>query len=378
MNQQEIQLFVPSFRTDECLEQIKECLDMGWTGSGFKTIEFENKWKDYTGHPHAYYLNSATSGLNLALEILKEENSWTDDAEVITTPLTFVSTNHAILINGLRPVFADVDEFMCLDPEDIVRKITPLTKALIFVGLGGNTGQYTKVLEICRRHNIKVVLDAAHMCGTLLNGRWPGLDADVAVYSYQSVKNLPTGDSGMICFTLTNFDMIARKKSWLGINKDTYSRTLTKSTYNWEYDVEYVGHKYQGNSIMASIGLVQIKYLDEDNAYRRQICEWYDEGFVDETAVNVVKTAPGCLSSRHLYQILVRDRDPLLIKLNKCGVYAGVHYRDNTDYKMYAFGKGACPKASQHSKQLLSLPLHLRLTQSDVHYIIDVVKKNVK
>ncbi len=378
MNQRKIQLFAPFFRTDECLEQIKECLDVGWTGSGFKTIEFENKWKDYTGHSHAYYLNSATSGLNLALEILKEENSWPDNSEVITTPLTFVSTNHAILINELRPVFADVDEFMCLDPEDIVRKITPLTKALIFVGLGGNTGQYTKILEICRQHNIKVVLDAAHMSGTLLNGRWPGLDADVAVYSYQSVKNLPTGDSGMICFALANLDMIARKKSWLGINKDTYSRTLTESTYNWEYDVEYIGHKYQGNSVMASIGLVQIKYLDEENAYRRQICEWYDREFADETAISTVKTAPGCLSSRHLYQILVQNRDLLLKKLNKCGVYPGVHYRDNTDYKMYSFGKGTCPRASQHSEQLLSLPLHLRLSHSDVYYIIDMVKKSVR
>lgn len=110
-----IQLFQPTFRVEECLAQIRECLEVGWTGIGFKTNEFESAWKDYTGLPHAHFLNSATSGLHLALQLLKDKYGWEDGDEVITTPLTFVSTNHAILYSNLRPIFADVDEFLCLD-----------------------------------------------------------------------------------------------------------------------------------------------------------------------------------------------------------------------------------------------------------------------
>src|SRR5690606_10943953 len=112
-----IQLFTPKYKVDECLAAIKECLEIGWTGLGFKTVEIEEKWKEYTGLNNAHFLNSATAGLHLAIEILKEENGWNDDNEIITTPITFISSNHAILYNRLKPVFADIDEYGCLDPE---------------------------------------------------------------------------------------------------------------------------------------------------------------------------------------------------------------------------------------------------------------------
>ena len=114
-----IQLFVPTFRVDECLAQVRECLEKGWTGLGYKTNEFEEAWKAHTGLPHAHFLNSATSGLHLAVRLLKERHGWSDGDEMISTPLTFVSSNHAILYERLRPVFADVDEYLCLDPASI-------------------------------------------------------------------------------------------------------------------------------------------------------------------------------------------------------------------------------------------------------------------
>src|SRR5881394_596340 len=116
MSDTPIHLFVPSFRVDECLAGIRECLEKGWTGLGFKTVEFEAAWAAYTGLPHAHFLNSATAGLHLAVKLLKEQHGWADGDEIITTPLTFVSTNHAILYERMRPVFADVDEYLCLDP----------------------------------------------------------------------------------------------------------------------------------------------------------------------------------------------------------------------------------------------------------------------
>lgn len=374
-----IQLFSPVFRVNECLDEIKICLEKGWTGLGFKTIEFEEKWKEYTGFKNAHFLNSATAGLHLAVKILKMQNSWHDGDEIISTPITFVSTNHAILYENLRVVFADVDEYLCLDPVDVERKITDKTRAVVFVGLGGNIGQYFKIIDICKKYNLKLILDAAHMSGTRFKGNMVGGEADVAVFSFQAVKNLPTGDSGMICFREKENDVICREITWLGINKDTFARTDDKGTYKWKYDLDYLGYKYHGNSIMASIGIVQLKYVDIDNAYRRQIANWYDENFKNfKDKIKLVPIAEGCESSRHLYIIEVNNRDELLGELNKNDIFPGVHYRDNTEYKMYSYGKGTCPMAHRLSQRILSLPMHLKLTYRDVKFVSEKVIEYAK
>ena len=369
-----IQLFVPSFRTEECLDEMRICLEKGWTGLGFKTIELEEKWKEYTGFQNAHYINSATVGLHLAVKIFKMENEWQEEDEIISTPLTFVSTNHAVVYENMKVVFADVDEYLCLDPIDVEKKITPKTKAIIFVGLGGNIGQYYKIVEICKKNNLKLILDAAHMAGTRFQGYIPGNESDVVVYSFQAVKNLPTADSGMICFKEKKYDEICRKLTWLGINKDTFSRSNDKGAYKWKYDVEYAGFKYHGNSIIASIGLVQLKYLDVDNAYRRQIAQWYDENVsLNSEKIKPIKVIEDCESSRHLYIIKVNNRDELLLALNECEIYPGVHYRDNTEYNLYSYAKGTCQKAHLLSNQILSLPMHLKLTKKDVDFVSEKV-----
>lgn len=374
-----VQLFIPTFEVEECLAEIRECLEKGWTGLGFKTVQLEDAWKKYTGLPHAHFLNSATVGLQLAVQVLKEENRWADGDEIISTPLTFVSTNHAIVYEGMKVVFADVDQYLCLDPAEVEKKITDKTRAVMFVGLGGNCGQYEKIVELCEKYNLKLILDAAHMAGTRLNGVIPGSEADVVVYSFQAVKNLPTADSGMICFKDESFDAIVRKKAWLGINKDTYARSNDKGAYKWKYDVEYVGYKHHGNSIVASIGLVQLKYLERDNAYRRQLAIWYDQAFAGhEDKVKAIPVAPGCESSRHLYQIEVNNRDEMILALNESEIYPGVHYVDNTEYKMYAYAAGTCSNSERMSNRIISLPMHMRLTKDDVETVAATVLKYAK
>ena len=328
-----IQVLKPKFHIDECLDAVRECLEKGWTGMGFKTVQFEEAWKEYTGHKYAYYINSNTVGLHLAVKILKMENNWQDGDEIISTPITFVSTNHAILYENMHAVFADVDEYLCLDPIDVEKKITKKTKAIIFVGYGGRFGQLDKIIEICKKHNLKLILDAAHMSGTRVNGVTPGTmdGVDVTVYSYQAVKNLPTGDSGMICFKDEKSDKLARQLAWLGINKDTYARS-NKGTYSWKYDVDYLGYKYNGNAIMAAIGLVQLKYLDSDNERRREIVKKYTEGFKNNKNIKIVPANYPDECSYHLFELQVPDREALLDFLSKNEINCGVHYRDNTEY----------------------------------------------
>lgn len=374
-----IQLFKPKYRVEECLKEIQECLEIGWTGLGFKTVKFEEAWKQYTGLKHAHYLNSSTVGLDMAVEILKMEYGWQDNDEIITTPITFISTNHAILRNKMKPIFADVDDSLNLDPADVKKKISAKTRAIMFVGLGGNTANLKEIETICKEHHLKLILDAAHMAGTrYTDGTLPGTEAEVIVYSFQAVKNCPTGDSGMICFKDKKLDDIVRKLSWLGINKDTYARSVNKDgAYKWKYDVEYVGYKAHGNSVMASLGLVSLKYLDEDNAYRRKLAAIYDEEFNTCDKIQLVRIGQDCVSSRHLYQILVPNREALILKLNENEVYPGVHYLDNTEYRMYSYAKNTCPHAKYVSEHVLSLPLHLDVTPEDARRIAQIVKQNL-
>lgn len=376
-----INLFTPKYHVEECLSQIRECLEIGWTGIGYKTIEFEEAWKKYTKLDNAHFLNSATAGLHLALEILKEENGWSNQDEIITTPITFVSTNHSILYCNLKPVFADIDEYGCLCPKSVLSKINNKTKAVMFVGLGGSTGKYQEIAKICKERKLSLILDAAHMAGTYLNNATPGNDSDVIVYSFQAVKNLPTFDSGMICFKEKRFDEIARKKSWLGINKDTFSRTNNLGSYKWKYDVEYVGYKYNGNSVAAGIGMVQLKYLDEENARRREICKLYDKFLSSCESIQFVKTPENCLSSRHLYQILVENRDEVIENLNAEGIFPGVHYISNANYRMfYSENNKELIESEKFSNKSISLPLNLRMDEEDVKLVseklLKIISKN--
>jgi dTDP-4-amino-4,6-dideoxygalactose transaminase len=374
MKTKAISLFVPTFRVEECLAEIRECLEKGWTGAGFKTVQFEQAWREYTGLPYGHFVNSATAGLHLAVRLLKERDGWQEGDEIISTPLTFVSTNHAILYERLRPVFADIDEHLCLDPASVADRITPLTRAVMFVGMAGNTGQLDEIAGICRERGLRLILDASHMAGARYRGRHVGGEADVSVFSFQAVKNLPTGDSGIVCFADPELDAEVRKWTWLGINKDTYTRTVSESSYKWHYEVEHEGFKYHGNSVMAAMGLVSLKYLDQDNAYRRQIADWYDEMLEGESRIRTIPVAAGCISSRHLYQVMVERRDEVMLALNDNGIYPGVHYRDNTLYPMYRYARGACPKSLHASDRLISLPVHMQLTHRDVERIAGAIK----
>jgi len=369
-----IQVFKPYFRINEVLDEIKECLEKGWTGIGYKTDSFENLWKDKMGFSNAHFLNSATSGLHLAINIFKELYKWKCGDEIITSSLTFVSTNHAILYENLNPVFADVDESLCLDPSSVEKLITKKTKALIYVGIGGNAKHYNALFDLCKKNNLIFILDAAHMAGT----RWKndnshvGLNADCSIFSYQAVKNCPSADAGMICFKEDALDKIARKKSWLGIDKTTFSR-CAEGSYKWKYEVNDLGFKYHGNSIIASMCIVSLKYLDEDNAYRRKLASLYDNKLSQFSEIKIVNHSDEIISSRHLYQIRVSNRDGLIEKLASSNIYCGVHYINNSDYGLYKHCDAQDPRSRELSKQIVSLPLHLHIEESDIDYIVESI-----
>lgn len=374
-----IQVLKPYYRIDECLAEIKECLEKGWTGAGFKTLKFEEEFKKYAGLPNCHAVNSATAALHLAVKILKEQEGWVDGDEVISTPLSFVSTNHAILYENLKVVFADVHPHtLCLDPRSIESKITEKTRAVMYVGLGGRIGHLQQISDLCRKYNLRLILDAAHMAGSRFNGRHVGGEADVSCFSFQAVKNLGTSDMGAICFKDHQYDELVRKLAWLGISASTFDRTNSDGRYKWKYSIPFVGYKYNANSVVASLALVGLKYLDKDNTYRHHLSMIYDQAFNKHQKIELVDDVIGADGSRHLYQIIVPDRDEIMLKLNAKGIYCGVHYISNTEYPMYSHFKGSCPVAESVQNRLISLPLHLHLKKDDVEYVCESLLEVVK
>jgi perosamine synthetase len=242
-----IQLFKP-YVTEEAINSVANVLRSGWIGLGPKTEQFEKAFAEYVGAKYAVAVNSATSALHLATIV----SGIGANDEVLTTPLTFISTNHVILYQQANPVFVDVEErTLNLDLAKAESLVSPRTKAIMVVHYGGNPLDIDRLYDFAARHKLKVIEDAAHACGASFRGGRIG-SFGLTCFSFHAVKNLPLGDGGMVT---TNdkalYDRLMRLR-WLGIDRSTFARSEGK--YQWEYDVAEVGYKYHMNDISAAIG----------------------------------------------------------------------------------------------------------------------------
>jgi dTDP-4-amino-4,6-dideoxygalactose transaminase len=369
LSARQIQLFAPVFDVDACLAEIRECLELGWTGIGFKTVEFEDRFSEYLGAPFCHFVNSNTNGIHLLLEVLKSTRKWADGDEVISSGMTFVSANHSILHAGLAPVFADVDSSLCMTLAEIEKKVTSKTRAVMFVGIGGNAGELAEISRFCRSSGFLLILDAAHCAGSRLNARHLSHYADYSIFSFQAVKNLPTGDAGLITVRTEEENHLVRKLSWCGIDKDTFSRS--RDGYQWMYSVTDVGYKYHGNSIMAAIAIVQLRSLETGNSRRRELASLYSRQLDRCGSVCCISHSNETESSRHLVQFIAPRRNKLIEYLKTRGVGTGVHYLSNSRYPMYAHNH--IPLAEELDDKIISLPCHLRMSDEDVDYVVECV-----
>ena len=368
-SEKNIQLFAPAFDVDACLAEIRVCLERGWTGIGFKTVEFENQFSEYLEAPYCHFVNANTNGIHLLLEMLKATRKWQSGDEVISSGMTFVSANHSILHAGLTPVFADVDSSLCITVAEIEKKITSKTRAVMFVGIGGNAGELTEISKFCRSRGILLILDAAHCAGSRLHARHLAYYADYSIFSFQAVKNLPTADAGLITIQTEEENQLVRQLSWCGINKDTFSRS--RDGYQWMYSVSDVGYKYHGNSIMAAIAIAQLKSLDIGNSRRRELAGLYSRKLNGVGGIRYIPHSNEAESSRHLIQFIAPRRNELIEYLKSRGVGAGVHYRCNSRYPMYA--QNHLPLSEELDGKIISLPCHLRMSDEDTDYVVDCI-----
>lgn len=368
-----IALFRPRYEVNECVEEIRKVLESGWSGLGPKCSEFEKQWCAFTGAANSHFVSSATAALHVAVRLLDLPKG----TPVATTPLTFVSSNAAILYEGLVPVFCDCGKDLSLSFESVRRAVEEKgAKAVVWVHHGGNVSlDFYKMMEYAKNAGIKVVEDCAHASGaSYKDGSRVGSRTDtVSCFSFHSVKNLPIFDGGFVCVPSKEADARARRLSWLGIDKSTYSRTTggTNEVYKWAYDVPELGWKYNGNDVAASIGLVQLKYLDRDNAYRKAIAERYADR-LKGTSVDFVEHQKG--SSRHLVVARVADRDRVIAAMKANGMAPGVHYMPNYMFPVFAgFDRSLCETMDKDWKGIVSLPNHMCLSMADVDEVCKVV-----
>lgn len=369
MGEKHIPVLQPSIGEEE-IEAVAEVLRSGWLGLGPKTEQFEQQFASYAGSRFAVALNSGTAALHLALEIL----GIGPGDEVIVPSITFISTVHAVSYVGATPVFADIDPAtMNLTAEEIERKITNRTKAIVVVHMGGHPCDMDAIHELARTRGIKVVEDAAHACGAEYKGKLIGSISELTCFSFHAVKNLTSGEGGAITCNVEWMNRKLREKRWVGISRDTWIRSSSEKVYAWQYFVDQVGYKYHMNDLQAAIGLVQLQKLKRLNERRREIADRYISELSSLDWIELPREQPYARSSWHLFQIKLKDqtaRDRLIAHLQEENIATGVHYYPCHLHPCYIDLKAVVPISTEIWKRILTLPIHPNITEDDLDRII--------
>ena len=370
-----IPVFKPSYGKEE-FEAVKKVMQSGWVGLGPKTQEFEALFAKYIGTRYAVAFNSCTSAIHVAMLVMNVKGG-----EVLTTPITFVSTNHAVLYNDAKPVFCDVEpDTLNISVKEIEKNIKKNTKAIVTVHYGGHPCNMDPITKVARASGIKIIEDAAHACGGEYKGRKVGTLGDIACFSFHAVKNLATGEGRMITTNDQQIYERLKKLRWLGITKGTWDREISEKhsgvlKYSWYYDVEEVGFKCHMNDIPAAIGLVQLKKLDKMNDKRRSLSFRYNKLLKDTGDIELPVVKEYAKSAYHNYVIKTEKRYSLNAYLQEKGISTGVHYIPNHHYRMYKNCRADCPVVEDVWKKLLTLPLYPDLTLEEQDYIVKNIQK---
>ena len=355
-----IKLFDPSIGEEESksLEHVlKSKLWASGTGQG-KVLEFENKFREYVNSKTCIAVNSGTAALNLALSISDIKNK-----EVILPSMTFVATANAVIINGGKPVFVDVDpNTLNIDFEKIEDYISKKTKVILPVHFGGLPCALDKIHSIAKKYNIKIIEDAAHASGTRYKNKKIGSHGMAVCFSFHPIKNLAMPTGGLISINDQNYKKIRElllARRWCGI-------TNRKGA---DYDVNEIGNNYYMNEFSATIGLIQLKKLDKLNSIRRKIAKRYYEEIKLNTKMPYDKNC-----SYHLYWILVKNRNKFRKKLSEFQIETGIHYKPVHTFRLYK-SKTKLKNTENIGKNVVTIPCHPNLKDTDIDKIIKLTNK---
>lgn len=352
----------------EELEEIRTSLQNQWLGIGKKCAQFEEELASRLGLSNFVMVNSGSNGLLLAIYLLGLKPG----AEVIVPSFTWIACGHAVVLNGCRPVFCDVDwNTQNLTFETIEPRITRKTKAIMVVHYAGKPVS----LDPLRSLKLPVIEDAAHAVDSKIGEQYCGSFGEIGVYSFDAVKNISIGEAGGITCRNPEWAEKARNLRYCGIAKSGFESTAAKSRW-WEYEVAGYFPKVIPGDIAASIGLAQMKKLNDHQACRREIWERYQKEFAN-LGWFLRPLDPGLEEQHSYFTYLIRltngKRDDLAKYLFESGIYTTLRFHPLHLNKIYG-SRVKLPNAERLSETALNLPIHPALSEEDVSKVIDRIK----
>jgi perosamine synthetase len=362
----------PSIGKEE-LAAVKKVFDSGWLGMGSSVKQFEDEISEFLGGSSVIAVNTGTTAIHLALDAL----GITEGDEVIVPSLTFVATVQAITATGATPVFCDIEpDTLNIDVNDVARKITSKTKAVIPVHYRGLPCDMDGLIAITKNKGIKIVEDAAHAFGSHYKGKPIGSFGDVTCFSFDPIKVVTCGEGGAIAIRDSSLASLIQKKRILGIDKDTWSRY--KHERSWFYDVLVPGYRYHMSNINAAIGLVQLKKFKKLNAKRIKIAKVYDRELGKISGLELLKTDYKDIAF-FMYIIKVKkDRDALMKHLKDDGIDSGIHYIPSHLFSLYKGYSANLPATEKIWEEILTLPLYPDLSSADQAKVIRSIRSFYK
>lgn len=368
---------------DPEIQEVVASMTSGWLGTGPKVARFESDFATYKHAEHAIAVNSCTAALHLS--ILAAGLKAGD--EVITTPLTFCATINAIIHAGATPVLADIDPYtMNIDPQQIVARITPRTRAILPVHFAGRPCEMDSLGEIVAEHNLKLIEDCAHAIETEYQGRKAGTFGDFGCFSFYVTKNIVTGEGGMILARSEEDAARLKMLALHGMSKDAWKRFGDEGFKH--YQVVECGFKYNMMDLQAAIGIHQLKRVEAYWYRRQEIWQRYSEAFANLPILLPAEPEANTRHAYHLYTIQINEaqagitRDAFLDAMTAHNIGVGVHYLSIPEHPYYqkTFGwqPENYPNAMKVGRQTVSLPISAKLVNQDVEDVIEAVHRIFK
>ncbi|BCN32510.1 UDP-4-amino-4,6-dideoxy-N-acetyl-beta-L-altrosamine transaminase [Anaeromicropila herbilytica] len=358
---------------EDDIQAVIEVLKSDFLTTGPKIEEFEKAVADYVGAKYAVAISNGTAALHAACYAA---GIGVGD-EVITTPITFVASSNSVLYCGGTPVFADINpDTYNIDPNEIRKKITSKTKAIIAVHYTGQPCDMNEIHKIAKEHNLIVIEDAAHALGADYKGKKIGSISDMTTFSFHPVKHITTGEGGMITTNSKEFyDSLILFRSH-GITRDT--NRMTHNEGDWYYEQLELGYNYRMTDIQCALGINQIKKLDNFIERRKKLVENYNNAFKELDNIIIPFQKDECHNSWHLYVIQVQniDRKHVFDRLREKGIGVNVHYipvYKQPYYLKNGYDKECCHNAEEFYSKAISLPLYSDLTDEQQSYVIKQV-----
>lgn len=366
----------------EDIDAVINVLNGAYLSTGPKIGEFEKAFSEYVGSQYAIALSSGTAALHCACMAAGISRG----DEVITTPLTFVATSNVILQCGAIPVFVDINEqTLNIDENKIADKITARTKAIIPVHFGGKSCAMPMIQDIADANGLTIIEDASHALGAKTSDNISiGSSGNMTTFSFHPVKHMTSGEGGMI----TTNDLDLYKKLCMYRN---HGMTRERDSFidpdegGWYYEQQVLGLNYRLTDFQAALGMVQLKKVDESLRIRRHLVDLYNCLLSDIPEITLPCCEESDKNAWHLY--IIRATDPMIDRkvlfdmLRKCNIGVNVHYRPvylNPYYKSLGYREGLCPVAERVYSEMITLPMHPKMTDNDVVYISACIHDAIK